>query len=68
MQSFIIDDLTGGFGTRHEARVALDKILDDEVLQSTPEEKRQREFESLDKSWGMTPDAIAAQDDPFWDS
>ena len=68
MQSFIIDDLVGGFGSRHEARASLDEILRDEVTPLTAEEKRALQIEELDRTWGMTPEAIASQDDSFWDS
>jgi hypothetical protein len=54
----LIDDLTGGFGTRHEAREHLDSILS-KSLNWTPDAPDE-------ETWGMTPEAIASQDDPFW--
>jgi hypothetical protein len=61
VHSFLVDDLTGGFGSRYEARSTLNGLIEE------PLTKRDKE-EVLRESWGMTPDAIASQEDSFWDS
>ena len=58
----LIDDLTEGFGTRHEARTHLDSILDKPLdWVASDQDERDVELDEVDNTF-----PAGTQDDMFW--
>lgn len=64
----LIDDFTGGFVSRREAREFVDEMIAQPLISIEQSDiERLREYEEqLRDTWGESAEAIASQNDPMW--
>jgi hypothetical protein len=66
--TFTVDDLAGGFRTRYEAREIVDELIAKSLepepeMPDSPDLELLREYEAqMADKWGLSPEAIAAQE------